>query len=165
VGRRPLSVHHSAGRWGPIGDWESNSSQIASVAVGTAMVRRVRREEQQHHLRRQLCLPHLRDEPQGHTRHEQQNGRWSRPARVRPRPEARPPVGGGNAGSHSACWRASKINNDLDAGKLDEVSANTRHHNRGYTMPTADAEPHQRRERLADTSAARIELARLPDRA
>lgn len=56
--------------------------------------------------------------------------------------------------------RASKINNDLDAGENPvEVAANARHHNPGYTMRAYGRRRAESAKKLAGASAARIGLA------
>ena len=55
--------------------------------------------------------------------------------------------------------RASKINNDLDAGENPvEVAANARHHNPGYTMRAYGRRRAEAAKKLAGASAARIGL-------
>jgi hypothetical protein len=56
--------------------------------------------------------------------------------------------------------RASKINNDLDAGENPvEVAANARHHNPGYTMRAYGRRRADSAKKLATASAVRIGLA------
>lgn len=56
--------------------------------------------------------------------------------------------------------RASKINNDLDAGENPvEAAANARHHNPGYTMRAYGRRRAESAKKLAGASAARIGLA------
>jgi hypothetical protein len=56
--------------------------------------------------------------------------------------------------------RASKINNDLDAGENPvEVAANARHHNPGYTMRAYGRRRADSAKKLATASADRIGLS------
>jgi hypothetical protein len=63
--------------------------------------------------------------------------------------------------------RASKINNDLDAGENPvEVAAKARHHNPGYTMGAYGRRRADSAKRLAGASADRVGCPRsMPDRA
>ncbi|MEV6670724.1 hypothetical protein [Streptomyces sp. NPDC051162] len=57
-------------------------------------------------------------------------------------------------------WRASKINNDLDAKENPvEVSANARHHSVGYTLSRYGRRRPESAKKLAASSASRIGLA------